>query len=259
MDVARARALFDEQLRHQLTSTPTVVIEPTDRVVRELSRDTPGWAGIAWSNLDDADADEVIAREVAYFAQLGRPFEWKAYDGDRPLDLPDRLQRQGFTPGHPEALMIAAIEDLDLTGPAPDGIEIVAADDPAGLTALVQVSEQVFGRSQAELGESIRQQQLVDPDSIAVVLALAGTVPVSSARTEFHAGTDFASLWGGGTLPQWRRRGVYRATVAHRAREARRRGYSYLRVDAMPTSEPILARLGFVRAGTTTPHESPGR
>ena len=75
---------------------------------------------------------------------------------------------------------------------------MVAADDEAGLAALVQVSEEVFGRSQAELGASIRQQQLVDPASIAVVLAVADGQPISSARTEFHAGTDFASLVGRG-------------------------------------------------------------
>ncbi len=45
--------------------------------------------------------------------------------------------------------------------------------------------------------------------------------------------------------------------MAYRARQAATRGYRYLRVDALPTSEPILTRLGFVRAGTTTPYESP--
>jgi ribosomal protein S18 acetylase RimI-like enzyme len=259
VDVAAARALFDEQLRHQPRSTPTVTVEHADRVVREISRDAPGWAAIAWSDLDETSADDVIVREVAYFADLGRSFEWKHYDGDRPADLPDRLQRNGFAAGPPEALMIAAISELDLDQAPPEGVEIVRADDEGGLAAMVEVAEAVFGHSQAELGRSLRQQQVVDPGSVAVVLAQAGGQPISGARTEFHPGTDFASLWGGGTLSQWRHRGVYRAMVAHRAREAQRRGYSYLRVDAMPTSEPILGRLGFVRAGTTTPHESPGR
>jgi hypothetical protein len=49
-------------------------------------------------------------------------------------------------------------------------------------------------------------------------------------------------------------RGVYRALVAHRARLAIERGYRYLQVDAMPASEPILRRLGFVRLGTTIPY-----
>jgi ribosomal protein S18 acetylase RimI-like enzyme len=258
VDVAAARALFDEQLRHQLSSTATVTVERGDRVVREISRDEPGWAGIAWTDLDEDTADAEIDAQVAHFARVGRPFEWKHYDGDQPADLPDRLQRKGFSAGQPEALMIAAISELELT-PPPDGIEIVPADDEAGVTAMVRVSEEVFGRSQAKLGASIRHQLRVEPESVSVVLAVADGQPISAARTEFHVGTDFASLWGGGTLPAWRHRGVYRALVAHRARDASRRGYSYLRVDALPTSEPILNRLGFVRAGTTTPYDSPGR
>src|SRR6185437_5970098 len=122
-----------------------------------------------------------------------------------------------------------------------------------------RVAEEVFGRSQGELAASLRHQIAVDPDSLTVVLALAGDRPICGARTDFHVGTDFASLWGGGTLPEFRHRGVYRAMVAHRAREAQSRGYSFLRVDASPDSEPILGRLGFVRAGTTTPYDSPGR
>jgi hypothetical protein len=41
-------------------------------------------------------------------------------------------------------------------------------------------------------------------------------------------GTEFATLWGGGTLPAWRSRGIYRAIVAYRANLALRRGFRYL-------------------------------
>jgi GNAT superfamily N-acetyltransferase len=75
---------------------------------------------------------------------------------------------------------------------------------------------------------------------------------------EFHHGTEFAGLWGGGTLPEWRGRGVFRALVAHRARLAADRGFRYLQVDATPDSRPILERLGFVVLATTTPFTHPG-
>jgi GNAT superfamily N-acetyltransferase len=70
---------------------------------------------------------------------------------------------------------------------------------------------------------------------------------------EFHPGTEFASLWGGGTLPGWRGRGVFRSLVAYRAALAADRGLRYLQVDASPESRPILHRLGFVELATTTP------
>jgi low temperature requirement protein LtrA len=61
-------------------------------------------------------------------------------------------------------------------------------------------------------------------------------------------------LYGGATLPEYRGRGLYRATVAKRAALARERGYRYLQVDALPTSRPILERTGFVQLTTTTPY-----
>lgn len=68
------------------------------------------------------------------------------------------------------------------------------------------------------------------------------------------AGTGFASLWGGSTLPEWRRRGIYRALVVHRARLAAQRDRTLLQVDASDDSRPILERLGFVAVTTTTPY-----
>jgi hypothetical protein len=70
----------------------------------------------------------------------------------------------------------------------------------------------------------------------------------------FEHGTDFATLWGGATLPGWRRRGIYRATVAYRANLAAERGFRFMTVDASADSRPILERLGFVAVTTTTPY-----
>lgn len=85
------------------------------------------------------------------------------------------------------------------------------------------------------------------------LVVLADGEPVSSARMELYPGTDFAGLWGGGTVAEWRGKGIYRALVAYRARIATERGYRYLQVDASAMSAPILDRLGFTALGTTTP------
>jgi GNAT superfamily N-acetyltransferase len=70
----------------------------------------------------------------------------------------------------------------------------------------------------------------------------------------FPSGTEFATFWGGFTLPAWRGRGLYRALVAHRAKLATERGRRYIQVDASDASRPILERLGFVAVTTTTPY-----
>jgi len=77
---------------------------------------------------------------------------------------------------------------------------------------------------------------------------------VGAAWVRYVAGTPFATLWGGSILPGWRRRGVYRALVAYRARLAEVRGFTLLQVDASDDSRPILQRLGFVPVTTTTPY-----
>jgi GNAT superfamily N-acetyltransferase len=257
MDSRVARQLFEAQLRRGGGAGSAARVEVNGQVVREVSTADDGWAAVVWSDLDESTADGAIDDQLAYFADLGRAFEWKLYDGDEPADLADRLQAKGFRTEGPEALMIADIEDLDLGAEPPVGVRVVEVHDAVGLELFTQVGAEAFGRPQDQLARDFRSRLQTEPDSLSIVLAMAGDRPVCGARTEFHPGTGFASLWGGGTVPDWRGRGVYRSTVAHRAREARDRGYRYLRVDAMPASEPILTRLGFVRAGTTTPYESP--
>ena len=78
---------------------------------------------------------------------------------------------------------------------------------------------------------------------------------VSSGRLEPVPGTPFAGIWGGSTRPDWRRRGVYRALTAARARSAAARGVRYIHSDSTEESRPILERSGFVRVTTTTPYE----
>jgi GNAT superfamily N-acetyltransferase len=70
----------------------------------------------------------------------------------------------------------------------------------------------------------------------------------------FPSGTEFATLWGGSTLPGWRRRGIYRALVHRRAQVAVARGRRYLEVDASSESRPILERLGFRAVTQTRPY-----
>src|SRR4029079_5840908 len=102
-------------------------------------------------------------------------------------------------------------------------------------------------------------ERTADPEATACVVAEAGETVVCAGWVRFPTGTDFATLWGGSTLPAWRTRGIYRAFVAHRAQLAAPRGFRYLEVDASSESRPILERLGFVAVTTTTPYIwSPG-
>ncbi|GAA3556518.1 hypothetical protein GCM10022419_041220 [Nonomuraea rosea] len=134
---------------------------------------------------------------------------------------------------------------------------IAAAEQAASAHGMAPAQQAAPAQGVAR--EQVRRRlldQLAAGTAIAV-LAMAGDVPISAARMDMHPGTRFASLWGGGTVPEWRGRGVYRALVAYRAREAAARGYDYLQVDASSQSRPILLRLGFAPLTTTTPYVHP--
>jgi GNAT superfamily N-acetyltransferase len=255
MDREAVLAAFDEQVRRN--PAPDRHVEHDAGVVRQIG-EADGWSGVTWSAFEAADADAVIAAQVRRFAELGRPWEWKHYSHDRPFDLPGRLLAAGFTPEPAEALLVAEIADLRLDVPPPAGVELHAVVDQPGVDALVAVHNEVFGEDHAALGRTLLDALRRRPSPVAAVIATAGDVPIAAARVKFHAGTDFASLWGGGTLSAWRGRGVFRSLVAHRAALACARGFRYLQVDASPDSRPILERLGFVELAITTPFVHPG-
>jgi GNAT superfamily N-acetyltransferase len=256
MDPREVLAAFDEQIRRH--PEPDGRLEHDGGVIRVLGG-TDGWAGVTWSDLDEASADAAIAAQIARFAELSCPWEWKHYSYDRPPDLPERLRAAGLTPEPEEALLVAEIADLALDVPPPPDVELRAVADRDGVEALVAVHDEVFGEDHSALGRALLAALAQRPSGTFAVVAFAGATPIAAGRVELHRGTDFASLWGGGTLPAWRGRGVFRALVARRAELASDRGFRYLQVDASPDSRPILERLGFVELATTTPFTHPGR
>lgn len=255
MDPTALLATFTMQVRKGLSPTPDHLVERDGPVLRQVARDRSGWSAVVWSDLRADDADAVIARQVAFFAAREQRFEWKYYAYDQPADLPARLLAAGFKPGPAEALMIAELDGQPDT-PPPDGVRVVTVTDPAGIADVVSVHDRAFGGDHTDLGAALRAQLDSAPETLDVVVAMAGDTPVSSARIEYNPGTEFAGLWGGGTLPGWRGRGIYRALVSYRARLAAARGVKYLQVDASDESRPILARLGFTQLTTTTPYWS---
>jgi GNAT superfamily N-acetyltransferase len=251
-------AAFDSQVRCSTQSDGSgALVEADGRVVRWVAVDGQGWSGITWSQLDDGNADRVIATQVAYYRDLGQKFEWKLYDYDQPPDLARRLAAAGFVPEDEEALMVADVVGLPVDAPLPelpDGVTLLPVTSESDVALLIEVHEKVFGTEHSQLRRSLLTQLRHAPEMTAMVVAMAGDEPVSSARIEFLPDRDFAGLWGGGTMPGWRGRGIYRALVACRAQLAVTRGYRYLQVDASPASRPILDRLGFVTLARTTPY-----
>jgi GNAT superfamily N-acetyltransferase len=82
-------------------------------------------------------------------------------------------------------------------------------------------------------------------EQVSIYVAYVDGVPASVGWIDFHERSDFAGLWGGSTLPAYRKRGLYTALVAERAQEAIQRGVRYLTIDASPMSRAVLEKFGF--------------
>jgi len=204
------------------------------------------------AGLDGDELDTLIARQVQVFAERGEPFEWKLHGHDRPADLPDRLRAAGFVPEETETVVIAPVDAIAGEPTLPDGVVIREVRERPHFEPIAQLEESVWHEKHSWV-DDLAEERAADPDGLRVFVAEAGDLAVCAGWVRFPSDTEFATFWGGATLPAWRRRGIYRALVAHRAQLAAERERRYIEVDASDDSRPILERLGFVPVTTTTP------
>ena len=219
METTEILPIFDEQMRRR--------VAPDSLYVGE------GWSAVLWWP-GEGDVEPLVAR----MREVDGHVEWKYYSHDLPPDLPERLVAAGLVPEDEETVVVA--EAASIPPPPPD---VDLREEPEVFTEL---AKEVFGRDHGGL-----------PKTAVAVVAYVDGQPVSGGRVDLDPEVEFAGLFGGVTLPEFRGRGLYRATVARRAELARAAGYRWLYVDALPTSRPILERNGFVAMTTTTPYVIP--
>jgi GNAT superfamily N-acetyltransferase len=239
VDLDRIRARFDAEMRLDPPLDPGERLERGERFVRVVGRS----AWVAYSALNESEAAVRVPAEAARSRSTGVEVEWKLFGYDPPPTLPGLLAASGFVADPPETLMVYDLLEGPPFPPASDSVEVRRSGDRTGLETAVEVSQTAFA---PEPGWDVADYlpRLGTP-SFEVFVATVDGRPVSAGRLELPEGRAFASLWGGGTTPEFRGRGVYRALVAARADVARARGYRYLTVDARESSRPILERVGF--------------
>jgi GNAT superfamily N-acetyltransferase len=239
MDVAEIRERFDREVRANPPAQVGRVTGWHDGVLRH----TVSYNFIDWWDFGEDRAFEIAAREAAFYGALGGGLKWKVYDHDRPANLGAALEAAGFVVGQHETFLAFDLTAAPAWGAPPPGVKVRRIEDRAGVADSMAVNAAAFGEPGTWTVDFLTQR-LIDP-TLSVYVAYVDCVAATSGRLEVNPGTSFAGLYGGGTIPELRGRGVYRALVAARAEEARRRGYRTLIVDARETSRPILQRLGF--------------
>ncbi|MCW2738519.1 GNAT family N-acetyltransferase [Nocardioides sp.] len=212
--------------------------------------------------LEGAALDDLIERTVAHYRDDTEvaSFEWKSRGHDLPADLGERLVAHGLVPEPVETVMIGEAALLAVAVPladAPDGPVVVRrigeGDDVVhDLTRMLAAQESVFGGGRGPSVDSSLAE--LRSGGSEFWIAEVGDRVVCGGRLTPVAGTEFAGIWGGSTLPEFRGRGIYRALVAARAGSAMERGVRLIHSDCTDMSRPILERSGLRAVTTTTPY-----
>ncbi|MGN6131788.1 MAG: GNAT family N-acetyltransferase [Nocardioidaceae bacterium] len=258
-DLSRFLAAYDEQLRTD-AETPSAVAVSVLGPLR-LVTFAGGRGFVTYQDLGGADADEIgrlVEAALAHYRadrQITQ-VEWKTRAHDHAPGLHQSLLRHGFVAQEPESIMIGSAQRLAGDVPLPAGVTLRQITEERDVHAMTAMSAQVFGDSAGEgaaMAEALLRRLCLD-DGMELWVAEADGHVVSAGRLEPVPGTDFAGIWGGSTLRQWRGRGIYRALTAARARSALRLGKTLINSDSTEYSRPILERYGFLKVSTTTPY-----
>jgi hypothetical protein len=254
-DTPALLAAYDDQMRRVPSAPLPGVVWESDGPLRRVVGHFRGFViGPRDTGLRGGELDLLIARQRDYFAGRGESVEWKVRDHDVPPDLADRLVAAGFVPGEPQAVLVGRAADIAGEPVLPDGVTLRQVTEDAGLRRVAAMEADVWGTDRRGMYEFLAGLVGAAPDDTPVLVAEADGAVISAAWLVLRPGSNFGGLRGGTTVREWRRRGIYQALLAARARLALARGVEFLHADASPDSAPTLVRLGLRTAATATPY-----
>ena len=253
-DQAALLRAYDEQLRTDAEAHGAASVTRLGPLWLMTLADGQGF--VSYRDLAGADADRLVPAALAHYRADAaiEQVEWKTRGHDRAPGLHEALVANGFSPAEPESIMLGEASALAVEVPLPPDVMVRRVSAEPDVRALCAMQDEAFGDSTAHRMAEALLRRLADGDGLELWAAEAAGRIVSAGRLEPVAGTDFAGIWGGATLPAWRHRGIYRALTAARARSALAAGKTLVQSDSTEYSRPILERAGLVKVSTTTPY-----
>jgi GNAT superfamily N-acetyltransferase len=256
VDTAALLATYDAQMRMPTGTVPSgVTYEYDGPILRIVGTHVGRIRPPRDVGVTGAELDRLIARQRDYFQARGQGVEWKLRAHDLPAELPERLIAAGFVPQEPSTVLLGIAEEVAAEPVLPDGVVLRRVSEVEDLRRIADHQTEVLGYDCSWVTADLQAQVSADPGQITIWVAEAGERLACTAIAVYCPGTEFVALLGGATLPEWQGRGLYRAMIATRAREAVARGYRLLHVDASSASAPILRRCGFHEITTSTHYQ----
>lgn len=205
------------------------------------------------ARLAASSADDQVRRAIAFFAETGHPFSWWLGPGHSPEDLGDRLIRAGLAPAETELAMSLELRDLGDPPPRPEGFEVRRVRSQADLTLLATLLAANWDPPDPHVIEYFRRlaDRLLSPTSAQwYYLGLLDGAPVATA--EVTVGGGVVGLYGIGTIPAARGRGIGSLMTAIPLHDARLLGHGTAILQAAEAGQGLYARLGFIPFGVIT-------
>ena len=240
---------YDQDLRIRI-AYPEARKEITRDVVRVI-RQAPGRNVVAFTFANETNLHEVIHREVDYLTALNQPFTWKVYDHDLLPSLQDTLSSHGFVGEDSADVMVLDVTRAPAELLRPVNVDIRRITSTDGLQDVIYVLDQVWGGHNTWVNGRLGMHLPV-PGYLSVYVAYVEEKPASVAWTYFPRG-QFATLFAGSTITDYRNQGLYTSLLATRVQEIRERGYHFAVVETGDMSRPIVAKHGFQHL--TTVHD----
>jgi len=192
-----------------------------------------------------SEAERTVRREVEIAKAMGRnSFEWKMFDFPPMEFLGEILSAQGFVLNRSSRLMFAPSAFTLRPQPSISVREIHSETD---FDHLLEVNALAFGQRSEWLNQGLRREVLENSDRVKAFLASVDGKVAACGWIKRYSRIGF--LFGGGTSPELRGRGAYKALVSARCAFARTAQVDYVASECSPQSEPILRALQFGDAG----------
>jgi len=247
------RELYDKQIRPtEAAHLPPLVYAETDGPIDRIVGQHRGLISAPPDlRLGTTALDALIVRQRDFFAARNEAVEWKIRGHDKPSNIEERLIAAGFIAEEPGTLMIGMTDDLARhDARLPVSVTLRRTFDESDMHRIASMESRVWDDDLAWLARDLILWLRGGPQQIAVFVVETADEVVSAAWLVCKPIAGVGGLWGGSTLVDWRRQGIYRALVARRAQLAQESDVHYLQVDASVKSRPILEQLGFVAITT---------
>lgn len=223
------------------------IVERADMKFHHAFPSNPMFKGVWATRLTDENADATIDETLAWFKERGAPFLfWWVTPRTTPTDLRERFMARGFQEniaGDPG--MAVELSALNENIKTPEGFRIERARNEKQIrdwaTTFVQAFEIPAWAGSAWDDATMRVGAENAPWQLYV--GYLNDTPV--ATNILFKGAGVASVYGVGTIPTARGRGLGAAITLKPLLDAREMGYKYGVLFSTEMGHPVYRRLGF--------------